>query len=138
MQIKLLVIRTNDQKRLVDFYKLFGLTFEYHQHNNSPFHYSTTIENLVLEIYPLTKNQTETDKSLRLGFEVDNFEEILETLKENNILFSIPTQTEFGFLSVITDRYIKLTQTYTFVVYFMFQRVPLPSDSGFLTLHCAI
>ena len=31
--------------------------------------------NFVLEIYPLTKSQTEADKNLRLGFAIDNFEE---------------------------------------------------------------
>lgn len=74
MEIRLIVIRTNDQKRLADFYGLLGFTFEYHKHGNSPMHYSAKIGTMVLEIYPLTKSQTEIDKSLRLGFAIDNFE----------------------------------------------------------------
>jgi lactoylglutathione lyase len=66
MDIRLLVLRSGDTKRLSDFYSLFGLTFNYHKHGNSPFHYSTTIGQTVLEIYPLTKSQTESDKNLRL------------------------------------------------------------------------
>jgi hypothetical protein len=31
----------------------------------------------ILEIYPLQKNQSEADNYLRLGFEVDNFEEVI-------------------------------------------------------------
>jgi len=103
MEIRLIVIRTNDQKRLADFYSLLGLTFDYHMHGNSPLHYSTTIGNLVLEIYPLTKSQTETDKNLRLGFALDNFEETLKLLNNNDITFLEPTLTDFGFLTIISD-----------------------------------
>lgn len=103
MEIRLIVIRTNDQSRLADFYSLLGLTFTYHKHGNSPLHYSATIGSLVLEIYPLTKSQTEADKNLRLGFAIDNFDETLEILTHNNIPFSAPKLTDFGFLTIISD-----------------------------------
>ncbi len=103
MEIRLIVIRTNNQKRLAEFYSLFGLTFDYHQHGNSPLHYSTKIGSLVLEIYPLTKSQTETDKNLRLGFAIENFEETLKILITNGITFSEPTLTDFGFLTIVSD-----------------------------------
>jgi lactoylglutathione lyase len=103
MEIRLIVIRTNDQKRLADFYGLLGLTFEYHKHGNSPMHYSATIGTMILEIYPLTKSQTEIDKNLRLGFAIDNFEETLKLLNKNEITFSAPKLTDFGFLTIISD-----------------------------------
>ena len=104
MEIRLLVLRTSDTKKLSDFYSLFGLTFEYHQHGNSPFHYSATIGKTVLEIYPLTKSQTEADKNLRLGFGIDNFEATIQKLIALEIVFVLPpTQTEFGFRTVIED-----------------------------------
>lgn len=103
MEIRLLVIRTNEQKRLADFYSLLGLIFDYHKHDNSPMHYSATIGSLVLEIYPLTKSQTDLDKNLRLGFAVDNFDETLHLLKNNDITFSEPTLTDFGFVTIISD-----------------------------------
>lgn len=103
MEIRLLVIRTNEQKRLADFYSLLGLKFDYHKHGNSPMHYSAKIGSLVLEIYPLTKSQIDLDKNLRLGFAVDNFDETLTFLKNNNITFSEPTLTDFGFVTIISD-----------------------------------
>ena len=103
MEIKLIVIRTSDTKRLTNFYSLLGLNFDFHKHGNSPYHYSTTIGRTVLEIYPLTKSQSEADKYLRLGFEVDDFEKTLLTFKENEIAFTEPIQTDFGLLSIITD-----------------------------------
>ena len=104
MNIRLLVLRTNDTKRLADFYCLLGLIFDYHKHGNSPFHYSATIGQTVLEIYPLTKNQTEADKNLRLGFGIDNFDQTVLTLRELQIPFSLePTQTDFGFMAIVSD-----------------------------------
>lgn len=104
MDIRLLVLRTSDTKKLTDFYSLFGLTFDYHKHGNSPFHYSTSIGQTVLEIYPLSKSQTEADSNLRLGFGIDNFDQTVLTLKELQVPFSLePTQTEFGFMAIISD-----------------------------------
>jgi lactoylglutathione lyase len=104
MDIRLLVLRTSDTKKLADFYSLLGLTFEYHKHGNSPFHYSASIGQAVLEIYPLAKNQTGADKNLRLGFGIENFNETVLALKELKVTFSLePTQTDFGFMAIISD-----------------------------------
>ncbi|MBF4515949.1 glyoxalase/bleomycin resistance/extradiol dioxygenase family protein [Flavobacterium sp. ANB] len=104
MDIRLLVLRTGNTKQLADFYSLLGLSFDYHKHGDTPFHYSTTIGQTVLEIYPLTKSQKEPDKNLRLGFGIDNFEETIEKLKNLKIIFSVePIQTEFGLMAIISD-----------------------------------
>lgn len=103
MEIRLLVIRTNDQKRLADFYSLLGLTFDYHKHGNSPMHYSAIIGNMTLEIYPLRKSQTEIDKNLRLGFTINNFGETLTLLKDKDIAFTEPMLTDFGFVTITSD-----------------------------------
>ncbi len=103
MEIRLLVLRTGDTKKLADFYSLLGANFEYHKHDNSPYHYSAKTGSAILEIYPLTKHQAEADKSLRLGFEINNFEEVLHTLKENKTPTTEPAQTNFGFMTITTD-----------------------------------
>ena len=104
MDIKLIVIRTSDMKVISEFYANFGLTFDYHKHGNSPMHYSTTIGQTVLEIYPLTKSQTESDKNLRLGFSVDDFDSVIDKLKSIGTKFSSePIQTDFGYMAVIED-----------------------------------
>lgn len=104
INFRLLVLRTDDQKRLADFYTQFGLTFDYHQHGNSPFHYTAEIDQMVLEIYPLEKNQEKPDTSLRLGFGIDHFDDVVFKLKENQVRFILePKETEFGFMTIITD-----------------------------------
>jgi len=90
-------------KKLADFYSFLGLTLEYHKHGNLPYHYSAVIGKTVLEIYPLAKNQSEADKNLRLGIEIDDFETTVATLREKQILVSEPAQTDFGFMTIITD-----------------------------------
>lgn len=104
MEIRLIVIRTSDAKRLSDFYCLFGLSFDYHKHGSSPYHYSTTIGQTILEIYPLTKSQPETGRSLRLGFAIDRFDETIKVLRDQQTVFlEEPAQTEFGFMTIIED-----------------------------------
>jgi lactoylglutathione lyase len=104
MEIRLLVIRTSDIDRLASFYGLFGLEFEYHKHEKSPYHYSASIGNTVLEIYPLAKGQAEADKELRLGFSIENFEDIVRVLKDKQTVFlSEPMQTDYGFMAIIED-----------------------------------
>jgi len=102
--MRLLVIRTPGIERLSKFYTLLGLTFDYHKHDKSPYHYSATIDKTVIEIYPLTKTQTEPDKSLRLGFSLDSFEETIDLLKQQGIIFTSDVEkTEFGIMVIIED-----------------------------------
>ena len=104
MDIRLIVLRTSDMTRLAGFYSLLGLVFEYHKHGVSPYHYSATIEQTVLELYPLTKSQSEADKNLRLGFGIADFDITVEKLKEADVVFSSePIQTDFGFMAVVVD-----------------------------------
>ena len=104
MEIRLLVIRTLEIERLANFYALLGLTFEYHKHGKSPYHYSAPVGNTILEIYPLAKGQPEADKELRLGFALDDFENIMTTLKEKGVEFvSESMQTDYGFMTIIKD-----------------------------------
>lgn len=70
MKLNLLVIRTSDMPRLVNFYNLLGLKFDYHKHEKGVYHYATKIGETVFEIYPLLKSQTEADISTRLGFKI--------------------------------------------------------------------
>jgi predicted enzyme related to lactoylglutathione lyase len=104
MEIKLIVIRTRDQEKLSVFYSQLGLQFDYHKHGNSPYHYSTTIGQTVVELYPLAKNQVMPDAFLRLGFGIENFDETVSLLRHNQVTFlSEPAETDFGWMAVIED-----------------------------------
>ncbi len=56
----------------------------------------------------------EVDKSIRLGFIVDNLEKVIAKLEKQNIkIVKAPSKTEWGFQAIIKDidgRKIELTQ----------------------------
>lgn len=101
MILNLLVIRTSNMLRLVNFYNLLGLEFDYHKHEQGIYHYATKIGETVFEIYPLLKSQKEADISTRLGFKVDNFEEKIGLLSE--FIVSKPMETGFGLCTILKD-----------------------------------
>ena len=104
MQLKLLVIRSANPARLAQFYTQLGCTFEQHRHGTGPLHYSCTIDKTVLEIYPLAKGQVAADPNLRLGFEIEQFELVLEKLTEQGgKIIQAPYESEFGWMGVVED-----------------------------------
>lgn len=104
MQLKLLVIRSANPTQLAQFYTQLGCTFEQHRHGKGPMHYSCTIDKMVLEIYPLAKGQVAADPNLRFGFEIEEFDAVLEKLIEQGAkLIEAPYESEFGWLAVVED-----------------------------------
>jgi len=104
MKINLIVIRTKDIDQLVNFYQKLGIQFDYHRHGKGPFHYAAELDGTVFEIYPLLKNQAQPDHSLRLGFDVEQLDELITTLEKDNVkILSAPTSFEFGYFAVIKD-----------------------------------
>ena len=104
MQINLIVIRTKIPKELSEFYEQIGMKFEYHQHGEGTWHYSTEIGETVFEIYPLMKNQERPDKSLRLGFTIENLYGTIKNLKKRNVeIEREPKESEWGYFAIIKD-----------------------------------
>jgi lactoylglutathione lyase len=104
MKINLIVIRTNQPNELAKLYSQIGIEFDYHKHGKGSWHYSAEIEKLVFEIYPLMKNQKIADKSLRLGFDVERLDELIEKLRANKIeIIAEPKKSEYGYFAVIKD-----------------------------------
>lgn len=101
MQVKLIVLRTAHMEELVKFYMLLGMEFEYHKHGASPYHYGAKASETIIEIYPLAKNQPAADMHLRLGFSVNNFEEVIGLLGDRMI--TAPQQYEWGYVAVAQD-----------------------------------
>ena len=69
VNLNLLVLRCLDIKKSKEFYEKLSFSFVEEQHGKGPLHYSTTIGSLVLELYPLGKNNID---NIRLGFTIDN------------------------------------------------------------------
>lgn len=79
----LIVLRSAEPEVLLPFYNALGLDFEREQHGKGPIHFSCTMGEVVLEIYPPKTGQSEeTFAAPMLGFRVDSLENALEKLRE--------------------------------------------------------
>lgn len=112
--VNLLVIRSPAPSALAKFYeRLLGIPFDHHQHGG-PWHYSANISDLVFEIYPLLKGQNTADRSTRLGFTIDNLDQLILELETSGVIIhQQPNYTDWGYTAVIADldgRKIELTQ----------------------------
>lgn len=103
MDLKLLVILSAIPDKLAEFYMLLGLTFDYHKHGQSPYHYSTQIGPTVLEIYPLAKSQEAADPTLRIGISLNDFDNCINRLEKAGANVQPPIQTEWGFMAIVID-----------------------------------
>ena len=104
--IALLVIKTNQLEKQKSFYEKIDLVFQKEKHGNGPEHFSSTIEtqNIVVEIYPLSKNQILPDTTTRLGFRVNDLEKTINAILEiGGEIKNEIQETEFGKLAVVKD-----------------------------------
>ena len=114
MKINLVVLKTLLPDDLAKFYGQMGIKFENHRHGSGPLHYAAQLDGLVFEIYPLPKDKEKADDTLRLGFTVDNLDEIIERLRSSGgKVIKEPSMTEWGYVSIVEDvdgRKIELKQ----------------------------
>lgn len=75
--LNLLVIYCEDVDQNKSFYESFGLRFVEEKHGAGPVHYSSEIDNLVLELYPKGKNVV---SQIRLGIKVASLEQLKDSL----------------------------------------------------------
>lgn len=106
------MIKTHQLEAIHQFYSKLGLNFEKHRHGKGPLHYATELDSLVFEIYPLPSSQKMADASTRLGFQVEQLEDLIAQLARNQILKG-PYQSEWGYQALVSDpdgRKVELTQ----------------------------
>ncbi|MBI2667099.1 hypothetical protein HYX13_05810 [Candidatus Woesearchaeota archaeon] len=82
-----------------DFYvKLLKRPFSREKHGNGAEHWSCSLDNVVIEIYPTKKEASRNS----LGFFVDDLETALQDIDPVYILIS-PKQTDYGRATIIKD-----------------------------------
>jgi catechol 2,3-dioxygenase-like lactoylglutathione lyase family enzyme len=110
--LTLLVLRCADVQRSLEFYRSLGLSFTREQHGKGPEHFSCTMGELVLELYPRRDANADTSiEPARLGFRIGALEKVLEQLRDLNLL-STTQQDERGGVALVRDpdgRTVELT-----------------------------
>jgi lactoylglutathione lyase len=103
LEVNLVVLRSPQIDRAVAFYQTLGLTLIKHSHGQGPEHYSSEIAGCVFELYPLTSGQTPTT-SIRLGFRVDELDELVSRLAAiGAIILSPPQDSPWGKRAIVQD-----------------------------------
>ena len=102
-RLNLVVLRARNATRLASFYSGLGLNFVRHQHGSGPEHFACEDEGSVFEIYP-TRDDAETTRELRLGFEVPDVRQAVSRLvKTGAEIVSEPSISPWGLRAVIKD-----------------------------------
>jgi len=102
-RLNLVVIRSKAIDRAVGFYKEMGLLFTQHRHGSGPLHYTSDVDGLIFEIYPLKPDQPPTTGT-RIGFHVDDVDRVVGMLsKIGATIVTPPSDSEWGRRAVVRD-----------------------------------
>jgi len=113
--VRLIVIRTIDLPRLVDFYRCMEIEFTEHRHGSGPMHFATDLCGVVFEIYP-TKKPENVDRATRLGFSVRGLQTAVDSLRSlGAAIVEEPTHSEWGFRAVVQDPDERSVELYAYV-----------------------
>jgi lactoylglutathione lyase len=120
LSINLLVLRTAQLEPMLKFYTTLGLKFVEEQHGSGPVHYSTQVDNVVLEIYPGNDGVAPDRKNggaTLIGLTVVSLDTVLNELSELGVTSLSPPKTSaWGRRAVVLDpdgRAIELTEQQT-------------------------
>jgi len=104
VEVRLIVIKTNQIDSLKHQYEALGFRFEHHRHGKGPFHYAAQLASCVFEIYPLPPNHDQVAETIRLGFAIENLKAKIPYLEKSNWkILSLPQQSSFGYRAVVQD-----------------------------------
>jgi len=96
--LQLVVLRSQNVDKLKLFYETIGLSFVHEKHGNGPLHYSCTMGELVLELYP-TMHDADT---AGIGFCVSDIEQIIASVQQEYI-YQHPIVIEHQKRAVLRD-----------------------------------
>src|SRR5262249_38270923 len=86
------------------FYETLGIDLLQEQHGRGAIHYSGKVGHILLEVYPLPKDASNTDATTRLGFAVEKLTETVEALRAvGATVVSEPQATEWGHRAIVHD-----------------------------------
>jgi predicted enzyme related to lactoylglutathione lyase len=104
VELTLLVLKTRQPDALRAFYEAIGISFVAERHGEGPLHYAGKVGGTVLELYPLSGEGNSADTTTRLGFAVENLQQVLASLRDAGAtVASEPRQTAWGVRVLVRD-----------------------------------
>lgn len=100
--LSLIVFQSADIDAAKNFYSLLGLSFVDEQHGRGPRHYSCTLGDMVLEIYPRQENGA--TGTARFGFRVTSLDGTLDALRSRGMrILREAADSPWGRRAVVED-----------------------------------
>jgi predicted enzyme related to lactoylglutathione lyase len=89
---------------LRSFYGLLGIEMKEERHGKGPVHFAGRVGDAVLEIYPLSSNDTPVDTTTRLGFAINDLTSTVQAVRvSGHAVVTEPQATEWGIRAVVRD-----------------------------------
>ena len=114
VSLTLLVLKTRQVEQLRLFYRTVGIELVEEKHGTGPVHFAGRVGDVVIEIYPLPDDGAPVDSSTRLGFAVENLNDVIQALEAiGTKIVTPPKQTPWGIQAVVRDpdgRSVEVTQ----------------------------
>lgn len=108
VELRLLVLRTQDLERLVQFFRALGVAFAQEQHGNGVLHYAGRLGDVVFELYP-SASPGAADSTTRLGFTVGDVDGLVQALRISGTpIVREPQASEWGYQAVPDGRAVEL------------------------------
>lgn len=105
MKLNLVVLYSQQPEALRDFYAaLLRKPFVEEKHGEGLVHYSSSLDNIVFEIFPRKKTpQEEHSQEPALGFEVPDLETAVASEEVKPFVYREPHQREYGRVALLID-----------------------------------
>jgi len=103
ISLRLLVLKTHDVSGAVGFYQSLGFTFTEERHGKGPLHHSAPLGDGIIEIYPLSDDQT-VDSSTRLGFAIADLDSVVGSAESlGGRVIKPGRDTPWGYMALVAD-----------------------------------
>jgi lactoylglutathione lyase len=111
--LNLVVIRSANSERTVQFYRALGLSFNQEQHGDGPVHYASTLGAIAFEVYPCAPGVGSAVEP-RLGFRVPSIDQAVHAVTINGgRVLGPPKDSPWGRRAIVTDpdgRKVEITE----------------------------
>lgn len=102
--LALVVLRSKNIQKVITWYGVIGVAIVKEKHEKTASTYVADLDGLLLEFLPLAEEMSAPEPNVRLGFVVENLDQVLSELRGlGTVVINPPQSTSRGFRAVVRD-----------------------------------